>query len=183
MADCLRRGALAMAARERWRPAYVGIGSNLDDPARQVTGAQGALEHLPESGWFAHSSLWRSAPVGPADQPDFINAAAGFLTQLEPHDLLQRLQALEQAAGRRRAEHWGPRTLDLDLLVLGGLTLDDDTLTLPHPRIAERNFVLLPVSEIAPHLHVPGRGTVARLLEGISRTDPRIERMGAGNLK
>lgn len=164
-------------ARERWRPAYVGIGSNLDDPVGHVTAAQGALERLPQSGWFAHSGLWLSAPVGPADQPDFVNAAAGFLTTLEPHDLLERLQALEQAAGRRRGERWGPRTLDLDLLVLGALMLDDDTLTLPHPRIAERNFVLLPLSEIAPHLPVPGRGTVARLLEGINRTNPRIERM------
>lgn len=169
-----------MTAREHWRPAYVGIGSNLGDPVGRVTGAQSALEHLPESGWFVHSSLWRSAPAGPQDQPDFINAVSGFLTQLEAHDLLHRLQALEQAAGRRRVERWGPRTLDLDLLVLGALTLDDDTLTLPHPRIAERNFVLLPLSEIAPHLPVPGRGTVARLLEGISRTHPTIERMGAG---
>lgn len=170
-----------MPARERWRPAYVGMGSNLDDPVGRVQGARAALQRLPDCGWFAHSSLWRSAPVGPAGQPDFINACAGFLTTLDPHELLRRLQELEQAAGRLHLERWGPRTLDLDLLVLGQLIVDDDTLTLPHPRIAERNFVLLPLSEIAPYLSVPGRGTVARLLAKTSRTDPRIERIGAGS--
>lgn len=169
-------------AREHWRPAYVGIGSNLDDPVRQVTGARAALEGLPDSGWFAHSGLWRSAPVGPGHQPDFVNACAGFLTRLDPHDLLARLQGLERNAGRIRGERWGPRTLDLDLLVLGSLTLDEPGLILPHPRMAERNFVLLPLSEIAPHLPVPGLGTVARLLEGVSLANPGIQRIGAEHL-
>jgi 2-amino-4-hydroxy-6-hydroxymethyldihydropteridine diphosphokinase len=165
------------AAREHWRPAYVGIGSNLDDPGRQVTAALGAVRGLPDCGWVIHSGLWRSAPVGRSDQPEFVNAVAGFLTTLDAYALLRHLQAIERAAGRRREERWGPRTLDLDLLVLGSVTLDDETLTLPHPRIAERNFVLLPLSEIAPHLPVPGRGTVARLLAGVSRTSPKIERL------
>lgn len=164
-------------ARERWRPAYVGVGSNLDDPVRQVRSAFAALERLPDSGYFTRSGLWRSAPVGPADQPDYVNAAAGFLTRLEPADLLRRLQGIEQAAGRQRGERWGPRTLDLDLLVLGRLVVDEPALTLPHPRIAERNFVLLPLAEIAPDLEVPQRGTVARLLAGISRNHPAIERI------
>jgi 2-amino-4-hydroxy-6-hydroxymethyldihydropteridine diphosphokinase len=166
------------AARERWRPAYVGVGSNLDDPVRQVQNAIAAIERLPESGFFARSSLWRSTPLGPADQPDFVNAAVAFLTRLEPSELLRRLQGIEQAAGRRReGERWGPRTLDLDLLVLGRLVLDEPGLQLPHPRIAERNFVLLPLAEIAPSLQVPLAGTVARLLARVSRTHPRIERI------
>jgi 2-amino-4-hydroxy-6-hydroxymethyldihydropteridine diphosphokinase len=166
------------AARESWRPAYVGIGSNLEDPVRQVNNAFAAIERLPESGFFARSSLWRSTPLGPADQPDFVNAAAAFLTRLEPRDLLRRLQVIEQAAGRqRKAEQWGPRTLDLDLLVQGRLVVDEPDLKLPHPRIAERNFVLLPLAEIAPSLQVPRAGSVARLLAGVSRTHPRTEKI------
>lgn len=150
--------------RELWRPAYVGIGSNLDDPVQQVQQAFAAIERFPESGFFSRSGLWRSAPLGPADQPDFVNAVAAFLTRLEPLDVLRRLQAIERATGRqRKAEQWGPRTLDLDLLVQGGLVIDDQALQLPHPRIAERNFVLLPLAEIAPSLQVPRQGTVARL--------------------
>lgn len=163
-------------SREVWRPAYVGIGSNLDGPVEHVERAFAALRSLPDSGHFAHSSLYRSMPVGPPDQPDFVNAVAAVLTRLGPYDLLQRLQKIEDSEGRcRHGEHWGPRTLDLDLLVLGSLTIDDDRLHLPHPRIAERNFVLLPLAEIAPHLYVPGRGSVTWLLSKISRTDPRIE--------
>ncbi len=166
--------------RERWRPAYVGIGSNLGDPEAQVLRARTALEGLPESGWFAHSGLWRSQPLGPVDQPDFVNACTGFVTRLGPHDLLERLKRLEREAGRTPGERWGPRILDLDLLVLGALVLDEAGLTLPHPGAAERNFVLLPLAEIAPYLNVPGRGSVARLLEAVSRTNPGIERIGAG---
>lgn len=170
------------AAGELWRPAYVAVGSNLGDPVRQVQAAFEALGQLPDSGAFARSGLWRSAPLGPANQPDYVNAAAAFVTRLEPGDLLRRLQAIEQAAGRRRAaERWGPRTLDLDLLVLGRLVLDEPALVLPHPRIAERNFVLLPLAEIAPGLTVPGQGTVARLLAGISRSHPPIERIATDN--
>jgi 2-amino-4-hydroxy-6-hydroxymethyldihydropteridine diphosphokinase len=158
----------------------VGIGSNLGDPLEQVRNAQAALERLPRSACFAHSRPWRSAPLGPADQPDFINACSGFVTTLGPHELLDHLQGLERAAGRTKAaERWGPRTLDLDLLVLGSLVIDDERLTLPHPRAAERNFVLLPLSEIAPWLVIPGRGSVARLLGNVSRAQPRIERLGA----
>lgn len=169
-----------MSARARWRPAYVAIGSNLADPVAQVTRAQKTLETLPDSGWFVHSGLWRSAPLGPADQPDFVNACTGFLTTLGPHDLLARLKAFEREAGRTPGEHWGPRPLDLDLVALGSLVIDEAGLTLPHPRAAERNFVLLPLSEIAPGLVVPGRGSVARLLGAVSRTEPRIERIGRG---
>lgn len=164
-------------ARGLWRPAYVGVGSNLGEPVRQVEAAFAAIERLPDSGYFRRSGLWRSAPLGPADQPDYVNAATGFLTRLEPGDLLRRLQGIEQGASRQRGERWGPRTLDLDLLVLGRLVVSKPGLELPHPRIVERNFVLLPLAEIAPDLEVPRRGTVARLLAGISRNHPAIERI------
>lgn len=162
-----------------WRPAYVGIGSNLDGPSERVEHAFAAIRCLPDSGFFAHSGLYRSAPMGPQDQPDFLNAAAAFLTRLDAHDLLRRLQEIETSEGRnRQGERWGPRSLDLDLLVLGRLSIDDERLCLPHPRIAERNFVLLPLADIAPHLYVPGQGSVAWLLANIGTTDPRIEKIG-----
>lgn len=165
-------------ARVRWRPAYVGIGSNLDEPASQVREGYQALAELPGSCFAACSGLWRSAPMGPPDQPDFVNAVAAFLTRLEPRALLGELQAVEAARGRPRDHaRWGPRVLDLDLLVLGGVVLDEPGLSIPHPGIAERNFVLLPLAEIAPHLIVPGLGSVAKLLSGLGETAARIERM------
>lgn len=167
-----------MTAGEWWRPAYVGVGSNLDGPVARVREALDALRELPQSTAFLASGLYRSAPVGPADQPDFINAVTAFMTRLDGHALLARLQALEKARGRSRTdEHWGPRTLDLDLLVLGSVTLSAPDLRIPHPRIHERNFVLLPLAEIAPHMRVPGRGSVLRLLAAVADSGPRIERL------
>jgi 2-amino-4-hydroxy-6-hydroxymethyldihydropteridine diphosphokinase len=116
--------------------------------------------------------------MGPPDQPDFVNAAAAFLTRLAPRELLRDLKAIENARGRRRdVPHWGPRVLDLDLLVLGSLVLDQPDLQIPHPGIAERNFVLFPLAEIAPHLLVPGRGSVQKLLTEIGTRGCRIERL------
>lgn len=161
-----------------WRPAYVGVGSNLDEPVARVREAQAALRGMPQCTAFLDSGLFRSAPVGPADQPDFINAVTAFMTGLDGHALLDCLQAVEKARGRTRSgERWGPRTLDLDLLVLGRVTLDEPELRLPHPRIHERNFVLLPLAEIAPHMRVPGRGSVLRLLAAVAGSEPRIERL------
>jgi 2-amino-4-hydroxy-6-hydroxymethyldihydropteridine diphosphokinase len=116
--------------------------------------------------------------MGPSDQPDFVNAAAVILTRLEPRALLHRLQAIEDAQGRRRdTSHWGPRVLDLDLLVLGGLLVDEPDLHIPHPGIAERNFVLFPLADLAPHMHVPRRGSVQKLLAAIGTAAARIERL------
>jgi 2-amino-4-hydroxy-6-hydroxymethyldihydropteridine diphosphokinase len=165
-------------ARERWRPAYVGIGSNLEHPADQVREAFSALQSLPDSGFARCSSLYRSGPMGPSDQPDFVNAAAVLLTRLEPHDLMRRLQAIEDAHGRRRdTPHWGPRVVDLDLLVLGSLVMDASDLRIPHPRIPERNFVLFPLADLAPYMFVPGRGSVRKLIAELGTSGPRIERL------
>ena len=170
-----------------WRPAYIGLGSNLGDPVSQVRSAFEALGGLRDSGFAVCSSLYRSSPMGPSDQPDFVNAVVAVLTRLGPHDLMRELQRIEDAHGRRRdTRHWGPRTLDLDLLVLGSLVVDEPDLHIPHPGIAERNFVLLPFAEIAPSVVVPGHGSVRRLLEKIgetfedkigNNTGARIERM------
>jgi 2-amino-4-hydroxy-6-hydroxymethyldihydropteridine diphosphokinase len=148
-----------------WMPAYIGIGSNMDDPQRQVRGAFQALALLPDSLLIARSRLYLTRPFGPVQQGDFVNAVAGLLTQLLPERLLAELRALETAQGRKRAERWGPRTLDLDLLVYGDHTLKSDSLEVPHPGIAERGFVLAPLADIAPTLFVPGVGRVAELLQ------------------
>jgi 2-amino-4-hydroxy-6-hydroxymethyldihydropteridine diphosphokinase len=149
----------------RLLPAYVAIGSNLDDPRAQVERAFAALDRLPATRCVLRSSLYRSAPLGPVAQPDFVNAVAGLLTELEPAPLLAALQDLERSLGRERpALRWGPRRIDLDLLVHGGSRLESDELTLPHPGIAERAFVLVPLAEFAPDLVVPGLGPVRELL-------------------
>lgn len=164
--------------RDRWRPAYVGIGSNLDDPESQVRKAFAALQRLPDSGFARCSPLYLTGPLGPSDQPDYVNAVAAVLTRLDPHALLRKLRDIETAQGRRRdTRHWGPRVLDLDLLVMGTLVIDEPGLTIPHPGIVERNFVLLPLADIAPHLPVPGRGSVKRLLAELGARGPRIERL------
>ena len=164
--------------RPRWWPAFIGVGSNLDEPVQQVEQAIAALSGLDQSRLVLRSSLYRSGPLGPQDQPDFINAVAAVLTQLAPQDLLTALQEIENKQGRTRAgERWGPRTLDLDLLVYGNVTVSTPSLTVPHPRIAERNFVLLPLSEIAPHLPIPGLPGVQRLRQQVSLSEPAIERI------
>jgi 2-amino-4-hydroxy-6-hydroxymethyldihydropteridine diphosphokinase len=148
----------------RWLPAYVGIGSNLDDPRRQVERAFEALAQLPQSRLLLRSPLYRSVPFGAVPQPAFVNAAAGFVTRLAPEELLAELRRAERALGREPPrERWGPRLIDLDLLVVGRETRAGDTLTLPHAGIAERDFVLYPLADIAPDLDVPGLGRVATL--------------------
>ena len=163
-----------------WQPAYVAIGSNLDDPRRQVGKAVDELAGLADTRLVLRSGLWRSAPMGPQDQPDFVNAVAGLLTLLEPHAFLEKLRGLERRMGRiEPAVRWGPRLIDLDLLMVGESRCDEPDLRLPHPGLHQRNFVLYPLAEIAPMLWVPDRGRVCRLLEGIQGDG--IERLVARN--
>lgn len=148
--------------------AYVALGSNLGDSRQQLLDAIKDLAELPHTRLLARSRLYRTPPWGMHDQPDFLNAAVALETSLQPHDLLDALLEIEHAAGRQRnGERWGPRTLDLDLLHVAGKTISDDRLTLPHPHIAERAFVLLPLSELAPDLEIPGQGRVADLLRAV----------------
>lgn len=141
--------------------AFIGLGSNLEQPQQQVSAAMLALDSLAETRLLARSSLYRSAPVGYAEQPDFINAAALIETALAPADLLQALLQLEQQFGRVRTFLNAPRTLDLDVLLYDDLVIAESTLQVPHPRMHERAFVLLPLAELAPELQIPGRGLVA----------------------
>ncbi|WP_028006344.1 2-amino-4-hydroxy-6-hydroxymethyldihydropteridine diphosphokinase [Solimonas flava] len=140
------------------RRAYIGLGANLGDPPARLRWALTRLRELGEV--VAHSSLYRSAPMGPREQPEFCNAVAQLDTALQPTELMQALLAIERDAGRIRDIKWGPRTLDLDLLHVEGFVHDTPALRLPHPGIAERNFVLVPWAEIAPALEVPGLGCV-----------------------
>lgn len=166
----------AMTSAARWLPAYVGVGSNLSDPAAQVTRALQALRGMRGSRLIVSSPLYRTQPLGEVVQPPFVNAVAGLLTQVTPEDLLTALRELERELGREPArERWGPRVIDLDLLVMGRETRATDTLTLPHAGIAARDFVLYPLADIAPDLDVPGLGRVAMLRDRV--TDRGIEKL------
>lgn len=147
--------------------AYIALGANLEDPAAQVRAGFAALAALPQTRLIARSSLYRSAPVGYADQPDFVNAVAAVQTALAPRALLDALLAIERAHGRVRSFANAPRQLDLDVLLYDELQLHEPGLTVPHPRMHERAFVLLPLAEIAPRCVVPGRGAVADLLRAV----------------
>ncbi|MBI3899868.1 MAG: 2-amino-4-hydroxy-6-hydroxymethyldihydropteridine diphosphokinase [Gammaproteobacteria bacterium] len=157
--------------------AYVALGSNLADPMVQVRAGIDALAALPETTVVRNSSLYRTAPVGVTAQPDFINAVSAIDTSLTPERLMQALLATEQAHGRVRSMPGGPRTLDLDLLLYADLQLQSTLVTVPHPRLHERAFVLYPLAEIAPNLQVPGRGDIAELVRRCA--DQTIERLPA----
>ena len=147
------------------RVAFVALGSNLDAPRDQVLRAFGELAALPGTALTARSRLYRSPPLGPADQPDYVNAVARLDTTLMPRALLDALLGIERAHGRRRdGGRWGPRTLDLDLLLHGDTVLDEPGLTLPHPGLTTRAFVLYPLAELAPDLGIPGAGPLRALV-------------------
>lgn len=141
--------------------AFIGLGSNLDDPRSQLQRAFVALGKLPGTRLVAQSSLYRSAPLGFADQPDFVNAVASIATGLTPQELLHALLKIEHGQGRERNFRNAPRTLDLDILLYDGVQLHEHGLTIPHPQMHMRAFVLLPLLEIAPDCVIPGIGAVA----------------------
>ena len=154
---------------EVWQPAYIAVGSNLNDPRAQVVKAFAAIAALPGTRVVVTSPLYGSTPFGPVKQPDFVNAVVGALTRLDSKTLLTRLREIEAAFGRpAQHERWGPRVIDLDVLVYGRERRSDPELTLPHPGIVERNFVLYPLADIAPDLEVPGLGRVAELKGRVS---------------
>jgi 2-amino-4-hydroxy-6-hydroxymethyldihydropteridine diphosphokinase len=156
--------------------AYLGLGANLDDPARQVRRAFDELAALPASRLVSRSPLYKSPPLGPPDQPDYVNAVAVLETTLTPLGLLAALRGIEVRHGRKRdGTRWGPRSLDLDILLYGDLVLDSPELRLPHPGLHERAFVLYPLYDVAPELEIPGRGAVRGLRARLDA--PRIERV------
>lgn len=161
-----------------WRPAYVALGSNLSEPRRQVERAFDALAAMPGSKLIQRSGLWRSQPMGRRDQPEFVNAVAGLVTITAPREFLDELKSIERRLGRTApVERWGPRLIDLDLLVFGDLQMNEPGLVVPHPGLHERNFVLYPLAEIAAELWVPGLARVSLLHERVSGAG--IERLAA----
>ncbi len=160
--------------------AVIGLGSNLHKPLEQVQQAVTELAALAESELVEVSSLYRSAPMGPADQPDYINAVAVLQTSLAPHALLDALQAIEQRHGRlRNVQRWGPRSLDLDILLYGNEQINDTRLQVPHPGIQQRAFVLYPLYEILPDCEIPGLGRLSRLISDCPADG--IDRLEAGS--
>ena len=152
---------------------YIALGSNMDSPHSQLDSALEAIVQHPELQLIGVSSRYQTPPIGP-QQPDFINAAAQLSTDLSPLDLLDALQAIEQQQNRVRSIHWGPRTLDLDILLYSNvagdsLVIESERLTIPHPRMAERAFVLVPLADLNPQLALPSGETVAQLLANCSQ--------------
>lgn len=151
---------------------WIGLGANLGDPETEVTRSFAELDKIAKTRLVARSRLYRTRPWGPVPQPDFVNAVAHLETGLEAETLLDQLLAIESRRGRERSpreERWGPRVLDLDLLLYGKETIGTERLQVPHPRLAERAFVLVPLVELAPELEIPGLGRVSDLLMRMDR--------------
>jgi 2-amino-4-hydroxy-6-hydroxymethyldihydropteridine diphosphokinase len=146
-----------------WRPAYVAIGSNLDSPRERVLEAIERMMALNGARLMVRSRLYLTRPMGPQDQPNFVNAAVGLLTQLTPQELLSGLNGIERSMGRDRQERWGPRIIDLDLLWMIDSPVSEPGLTVPHPGVSTRNFVLYPLADIAPTIKIPKVGNVLDL--------------------
>ncbi|MBY6198609.1 2-amino-4-hydroxy-6-hydroxymethyldihydropteridine diphosphokinase [Vibrio hangzhouensis] len=154
---------------------YIAIGSNLADPVAQAKIAIEALKTLPESELLACSSLYSSTPMGPQNQPDYINAVAMISTELTPLELLDCTQRIELEQGRvRKDERWGPRTLDLDIILFGNEVIDSERLTVPHYGMKEREFVLYPLLEIAPSLQLPDGTELKTLVDNVDRNGLRV---------
>jgi 2-amino-4-hydroxy-6-hydroxymethyldihydropteridine diphosphokinase len=150
-----------------WRPAYVAIGGNLESPRERVLEAMTHIAALESVRALMGSRLYLSRPMGPQDQPDFVNAAVGFLTTVSPRDLLNELLNIERGMGRNREARWGPRVIDLDLIWMVDAEVAEPGLTVPHPGVSIRNFVLYPLADIAPTIKIPGMGTVLELKRSV----------------
>ena len=149
--------------------AYIGLGSNLESPLDQINSAFDALKALPKSHLKARSKLYGSAPVGPGSQPDYVNAVAAISTTLTALELLDALQVIENQHHRERSIRWGPRTLDLDILMFGHAVIDHPRLQVPHPQLQFRNFVLYPLADIQANLVIPLLGPLQELIKHSSR--------------
>lgn len=150
---------------------YIALGANLGEPIQTLKDAILHLSGLPQLKFLRSSSLYSSTPMGPSDQPDYVNAVCCADTDLMPLELLDLLQAVEHQFGRQRTKHWGPRTLDLDLLLYDDSVIDEPRLSVPHPGLTERDFVLIPLAELAPELRLPDGRSVASLLTNMTHHD------------
>ncbi|MBN6044317.1 2-amino-4-hydroxy-6-hydroxymethyldihydropteridine diphosphokinase [Citrobacter sp. ku-bf4] len=152
---------------------YIAVGSNLASPLEQVNAAVNAIGEIPDSQIVAISSFYRTPPLGPQDQPDYLNAAVALETTLEPDALLDHTQRIELQQGRvRKAERWGPRTLDLDIMLFGDRVINSERLTVPHYDMKNRGFMLWPLFEIAPDLHFPDGTSLQQILAHLGAEKP-----------
>ena len=149
--------------------AYIGLGSNMESPGQQINSAMKSLGKIQSTRIISTSSLYKSKPVGPQNQDDYINAVVKIETELESVDLLDCLQAIENEHGRVRNVHWGPRTIDLDILMFGDQIIQNERLTVPHPEMTNRSFVLVPLAEIDPGCNIPKMGPVSGLLSAVEQ--------------
>ena len=149
--------------------AYIGLGSNMNSPVKQIKSAITSIEEIIYTKIIGVSSLYKSKPVGPQNQDDYINAVIKIETKLVPYQLLECLHDIEEKHGRIRKEHWGPRILDLDILIFGNEIMVDEKLTIPHPEIENRSFVLAPLIEIDPDCIIPKKGLASDLLATIGK--------------
>lgn len=167
-----------MSEADQWLTAYIGLGSNLDQPLQQVNDAVRDIGELAEVRILEVSPWYRTAPIGPQDQPDFINGVVKLATRLSANDLLRGLQDIEQTHGRVRLQRWGARSLDLDILLYGDRRIDSTDLKVPHPEMTKRAFVLQPLADIADaHLEIPGVGRLADALAACPHD--RVERLAS----
>lgn len=157
---------------ENYNQVFIALGSNLKQPYTQIQSAFHALSCLPNTHFLKRSSLYKSAPVGKLDQPDFINAVALIKTKLKPHDLMIALLKIENNHGRKRSVLNAPRTLDLDILLYENIQLNEKDLTIPHPRMTERAFVLYPLLEISPDCYIPGYTSIKKLVKNLTGQKP-----------
>jgi 2-amino-4-hydroxy-6-hydroxymethyldihydropteridine diphosphokinase len=155
---------------------FVALGANLGDPLEQLESALAAIQQIPQCSLVVASPWYRSKAIGPGTQPDYINGVAQLETRLSPHSLLAHLQAIENLHGRLREQRWAARTLDLDILLYGDITLDSDELQLPHPRMQQRNFVLYPLFDLVPQLTLPCGTPLESLLASCSNEG--LQRLG-----
>ncbi|MCB1663015.1 MAG: 2-amino-4-hydroxy-6-hydroxymethyldihydropteridine diphosphokinase [Pseudomonadales bacterium] len=151
-------------------PVYIGLGSNLNDPAAQLRRALHQLQQLPKSQFLALSKIYQSSPIGPENQPDYLNAVVLVNTQLSPEQLLDYLQHIERLQRRIRTIHWGPRTIDLDILLFGQQQIHTDRLTIPHSQMHLRDFVLIPLLDISPNLILPNGVTLIELAKSANQS-------------
>ena len=151
--------------------AYIGLGSNMHSPIKQIKSAIKLIEEIASTEITDVSSLYKSKPLGPQDQDDYINAVVKIETELMPYELLERMQEIEKQHGRIRGERWGPRVIDLDILMFGNKIMTDQKLTIPHPEIHNRSFVLVPLAEIDSDCEIPGKGPISDLLATIDKSN------------
>jgi 2-amino-4-hydroxy-6-hydroxymethyldihydropteridine diphosphokinase len=167
----------------RIRGIYIGLGSNIENPSMQIKAAIKALNELPESKVLMNSGYYKSKPMGPKDQPDYINAVVEIETVWPADELLKKCQLIEQNQGRIKNRHWGERTIDLDILLYADQQIKTDELSVPHPGISSRDFVYVPLLKVNPEVQVPGKGLLKIIVGSVSEKNDDFDCQFAGNIE